>query len=471
MKKVCLLWMISLAAMLCYAQTVQQKMGNAVKQLQADSQMKHAIMSIVVVDSKAGKIVYEHNPQIGLAAASTQKIFTSAAAFELLGADYRYKTRLGYDGNIENGVLNGNLYVIGSGDPTLGSWRWKQTNDTTVLGSWTAAIKKSGINRIAGMLTTNESQFSHQSIPDGWIWQDIGNYYGAGTYSLNWKENQYEIILQSGNKLNDSVRVKSTKPENVFTAYVNELRSAEKGSGDNAYIYLYTAADRNVLLKGTIPINEMSFSISGAMVDPVSQLLLDLQFFLSANSVQSRAHHGKQRDVFNRDEKVLQGLKYFHTYYSPPLDSINYGFLRRSINLYGEALLKTIAYEKKGFGSIEKGVEAIKEFWNERGIDKQAINILDGSGLSPQNRVTAISLVKALQYARSRPWFNSFYESFPTYNGMKIKSGSIGGARAYAGYHTSKTGEEYIVVIIVNNYSGSATDVVKKMYRVLDVLK
>src|SRR6185503_18053206 len=126
---------------------------------------------------------------------------------------------------------------------------------------------------------------------------------------------------------------------------------------------------------------------------------------------------------------------------SPPLDSIVYWFMKKSINLYGEALIRTMAYEKTQTGTTEKGVELLRNFWAERGIDKGALNILDGSGLSPQNRVTTDAQVKALQYARTRPWYNSFYYAMPEYNGMKMKSGSIGGARAFAGYHTAKDGK------------------------------
>ena len=159
------------------------------------------------------------------------------------------------------------------------------------------------------------------------------------------------------------------------------------------------------------------------------------------------------------------------TLLSPTVDSINYWFLRKSINLYGEALIKTIAYEKTGLGTTETGVELVRNFWSELGIDKGAINIMDGSGLSPQNRVTAHAEVKVLQYARTRSWFNAFYNALPEYNGMKMKSGSIGGARAFAGYHTAKDGRQYTFSIIVNNYESSSGDVVKKLYTVLDVLK
>ncbi|TAH01647.1 MAG: D-alanyl-D-alanine carboxypeptidase/D-alanyl-D-alanine-endopeptidase, partial [Sphingobacteriales bacterium] len=154
-----------------------------------------------------------------------------------------------------------------------------------------------------------------------------------------------------------------------------------------------------------------------------------------------------------------------------PLDTINHFFLRKSINLYGEALLKVLALEKNGYADTETGVELLKAFWASKGIHKNALNISDGSGLSPQNRVTTRALVQALQYASKQKWFASFYNALPEYNGMKIKSGSINGCRSFAGYHTSKSGTHYTVAIIVNNYNSSSSSLIKKIYQVLDVLK
>src|SRR4026207_973537 len=106
------------------AQTVNQKLQKAFTTFERDSQLKHAISSLYVIDANTGQVVFDKNSQIGLAPASTQKIITSVTAFELLGKDYRYKTELGDDGLINNGLLKGNLYFLGSGDPTFGSWRW-----------------------------------------------------------------------------------------------------------------------------------------------------------------------------------------------------------------------------------------------------------------------------------------------------------------------------------------------------------
>src|ERR1044072_3783931 len=125
MKKLLLLLLI-VQAHAGMTQTIAVKLANAIKQFEADAQVQHGIISLYVADAQTGKTVYEHNAQIGLAPASTQKLFTSAATFELLGSDYRYKTVVGYDGNIEDGVLKGNLHINGTGDATLGSWRWKE---------------------------------------------------------------------------------------------------------------------------------------------------------------------------------------------------------------------------------------------------------------------------------------------------------------------------------------------------------
>src|SRR5688572_32193356 len=114
---------------ICYSsfsQSVNEKLSAAIKTLLADSQCRHGIISLYVIDSKTGKTIFSRNSTSGLAAASCQKIITSVTAFELLGKDYTYKTQLGFDGKIENGKLNGNIIIKGGGDPTLGSWRYSQ---------------------------------------------------------------------------------------------------------------------------------------------------------------------------------------------------------------------------------------------------------------------------------------------------------------------------------------------------------
>jgi D-alanyl-D-alanine carboxypeptidase/D-alanyl-D-alanine-endopeptidase (penicillin-binding protein 4) len=158
------------------------------------------------------------------------------------------------------------------------------------------------------------------------------------------------------------------------------------------------------------------------------------------------------------------------TYYSPTLDSIIYWLNKKSINLYAEALIKTFAYEKRGFGSTDSGVAIVKNFWKEKGLDEDELNIVDGSGLSPLDRVTTHAQVEILKYAKSKDWFPYFLNALPEYNKMTMKSGTIRGVKGFCGYHKAKDGKEYIFSFLVNNYNGSASTLVNKMYKVLDVL-
>jgi D-alanyl-D-alanine carboxypeptidase/D-alanyl-D-alanine-endopeptidase (penicillin-binding protein 4) len=134
-------------------------------------------------------------------------------------------------------------------------------------------------------------------------------------------------------------------------------------------------------------------------------------------------------------------------------------------------LVKTISNKKTNYGSTDTGVNVIKDFWNKHGIEKTALNIVDGSGLSPANRVTAEALTTILQYAKKQNWFSSFYNALPEINGIKMKSGSIGGVLSYTGYIKSKNENDYTFAFIINNFNGSGSALKEKMWKVLDVLK
>lgn len=469
MKSILFLFACVIITVVAPAQSLLQKLAGAVNHFEADSTMKYAIFSLYVVDAQTGKPVYEHNSNMGLAAASTQKLFTSAAAFELLGKGYQYKTVIGYNGKIEGGVLKGDLHINGFGDPTLGSWRWKETKTDTILQRIVAILKAKKISKITGRILLNDSTFSIQPVPGGWIWDDIGNYYGAGCWGINWRENQYDLILKPGKAEGEATTVVGTNPALQEEGLLNLITTGKKGSGDNGYIYRAPYAQQGFTL-GTVPPGA-TFTISGSLSNPPLQFSRELE---GALLVQKIKLEGPSKVLIEKATKqrvwpVMQ--QQIGVLLSPPLDSINYWFLRRSINLYGEALVKTLAYEKEGYGSTEKGVEQVRNFWEQQGIDKAAIHIQDGSGLSPQNRVTTGALVQVLQYAKTRSWYSSFYNCLPEYNGMRMKSGSIGGARAFAGYHTAKDGKSYTYAIIVNNYDGSSGEAVQKMYKVLDLLK
>ena len=442
-----------------FAQNISTRLQLAYSKFESDSQLTNAVSSLYVINAKTGDIVFEKNSKVGLATASTLKVVTAATAYELLGKEFRYETKFGYIGKIKGKSLSGYFYINPSGDPTLGSWRWKTTSDTTMFAKFSDAIRTLNIKTYGGLLIDNK-RWDSETIPEGWIWQDIGNYYGAGATGFNWRENQYDVILKSGNNIGDTVSIVDTKPKFFSTRLHSFVTSAAKGSGDNAYVF-YPLTKPIGFVRGTIPVNENSFAISASIPDPTREF--NLLFANTATAKWSLKDQASQ-DAFNDTTNLF-------IHYSPSLDSIIYWFLKKSINLYGEALVKTISFQKTGFGETDKGVTIVKNFWKEKGIPANELNMVDGSGLSPLNRITTHAQVMVLKYAATQPWFKGYFNAFPEYNGMKMKSGTINGVKGFCGYQKSKDGNEYIFSFLVNNYNGPSSAVVQKMYKVLDELK
>jgi serine-type D-Ala-D-Ala carboxypeptidase/endopeptidase (penicillin-binding protein 4) len=453
-----------------FAQKVEERLSAAFKVFETNTQFKHAMISLYVVDTKTGKMVFDKNSEIGLAPASCLKVVTSAAAFELLGKDFRYKTVLGYDGSIESNTLNGNLFITTFGDPTPGSWRWDNTKMDTVLQRILSALKEKNLKSITGDFIIDDSKWDIQATPRGWTWDDIGNYYGAGAKGLNWHENQYDLILKPGKNTGDTVEIVATEPELYGSVLINELKTGKPGSGDNSIIYLPENGTIGYV-KGTVAGGNKTFTVSGAMPNATLLFSKAIEKFLLKNEIELNGKSRPSVYYFINKQKMPVATKTITTLFSPTLDSINYWFLQKSVNLFGEAFVKTISYEKTGFGSTDTGVSIIKDFWSKNGIERSALNIIDGSGLSPANRVTTNALVTVMQYAKKQSWYPSFYNGLPEQNGIKMKSGYIGGVRSYTGYIKSKSGAEYTFSFIINNYDGSPSAVREKMWRLLDILK
>lgn len=458
-------------ALIClnsFSQTVSTKISKAFAAFQSDTQLKNAITSLYIIDAKSGKVIFDRNSKIGLSPASTQKIITAATAYGLLGSDFRYITEFGYLGQLGSGNENGSLYIRGSGDPTLGSWRWPSTSEEEVLKRVLTSIRGLGISEYASFIA-EVSGWEGESIPDGWIWQDIGNYYGAGAETLNWRENQYDLVLRSGNTIGDRVSVVETQPEMYSLEFVSYVTSAARGTGDRSYIYLPVNSSV-ATVQGTIPVDENRFIISGAMPSGKDQFLHTLMDSLSASGIKHK-HEPQVLDRFSSLKIDANNRTIFHREQSPLLDSISYWFLKKSINLYGEALVKTFAVKNGKKATTENGISILRDYWKERGIPVTELNMADGSGLSPLNKVTTHAQVAILNYARKQNWFTGYYEGFPEYNGMKMKSGTISDVKGFCGYHRSRNGSEYIFSFLVNNYNGSASALVQKMYSVLNELK
>ncbi|WP_316823225.1 D-alanyl-D-alanine carboxypeptidase/D-alanyl-D-alanine-endopeptidase [Pedobacter gandavensis] len=452
-----------------YAQNPVEKLERAYQVLKDDAQAKHAIIGLCVLDANTGKLLLGKNEEVGLATASTLKTITSATAFSLLGKDFQYQTTLAYSGNLgPDGTLKGDLIIIGGGDPTLGSWRYENTKENYILQQWVTAIQKAGIKKIEGKIIGDDSIWGSQSTPDGWIWQDIGNYYGAGASALSWRENQFDIHLKANTSTVQPVSILKVVPEMPYLKIVNELKAGAEGSGDHAYSYL--PPDGNLAyLRGTWALGISKPGVSTAVPNPAYDAAFRLQDTLKKIGIATEIQPTTARLMAANQQTVPAVQRKLITTNSPTLSEIIYWFNKKSVNLYGEHLLKTLAWKSGKIPTTANGAQTEINFWTEKGIDKYALNITDGSGLSPATRVTPMAMAEILFQSQKENWFPDFYRSLPDNNGMKLKSGSIADVSAYAGYYTDKSGNKYIIVININNYNGSGIN--KKLFKVLDALK
>jgi D-alanyl-D-alanine carboxypeptidase/D-alanyl-D-alanine-endopeptidase (penicillin-binding protein 4) len=331
-----------------------------------------------------------------------------------------------------------------------------------------AALQKAGIKRINGRIIGDDSVFGTQSIPDGWIWMDVGNYYGAGTSGLCWRENQFDIKLKTG-PADTPIGIIRTVPNTPYLTFKSELLNAPAGTGDDAYGYL-PVGNKLIYLRGTYAADQTKKSISVAIPDPAFVAAFRLTDTLKRLGITVSGEPESVLTLNAKGQPLPAIANNLTTISSPTLSKIVYWLNQKSINLYAEQLLKTIAWKSGKQASTENGVQVEQDFWKARGIDPNSLNIVDGSGLSPGDRVTTLTMATVLRSAKTADWFRDFYESLPVYNNMKMKSGSILNVLTYAGYQTHN-GRELCFSIMVNNFNGSSKSIKEKMFRVLDELK
>ncbi|WP_430827508.1 D-alanyl-D-alanine carboxypeptidase/D-alanyl-D-alanine endopeptidase [Chryseobacterium indologenes] len=450
---------LTLSVQMVSAQNIAQKLDRATKDLMDSSSAIASALSFYVSDEN-GNFIYEYQGNKGLSTASTQKIFTAGAALETLGKNYTFKTTSSYSGSLSGGTLNGNLFVSSNGDPTLGSWRYEAYKPENFKKKLIEAIKKAGITKISGDLVIDDSYFDHQTIPGGWPWDDSGNYYGAGVWGINWRENQFDININGTDFKSFSYPLEGVK-------WLNDLKAG--GSSDQSLIF--TAPHSGVaLINGMLP-GGKTVTVSGSVPNPPLQLGVEVKQWLQESGIEisGKTLTCSQLEMDGKPVPEIPKNNIILHYESPTLDKIVYWFLRKSINMYGETLIKTLGKEKKGNSSFKSGVSYLKEFWKAKGFNPNMINFADGSGLSPQNYVSAKAEVQALLYAKKQSWFDAYYDGFPMQdNGMKMKSGTMRDTKSFAGYHTAKDGKKYVFSIIINNYQGSGS---AELQKILNILK
>jgi serine-type D-Ala-D-Ala carboxypeptidase/endopeptidase (penicillin-binding protein 4) len=460
---------------------VPSKLTAEIERLKSDKALQHANWSVCVLSVQKDSIVAEHNSHVSLIPASTLKLMTTGAALSMLGSDFTFKTKIQYDGTFDSvsGVLRGNLYITGGGDPTIDSKYFKAKNDSiTATDKWALLLRKKGLKIIEGAVIADASIFEDNIVPPQWIWADMGNYFGAGACGLSYHDNSYGVFLNSGN-IGSVTTISKTEPFVDGLQLVNKVTAA--GKTDSAFIYgsPYTYYRT---IEGTIPANKINFEVQGSIPDPALFCAQALEKSLKNNGIKINQKATTVRHLKEEGKYVLLAKHTLHIHYSPMLEKIVYWINTKSINLYAEHVLKYIAYVKTGLGKEDKGIEAVVNFWKDRGVDVGGWMMSDGCGLSRANVITTKTQVQALRKMQLDKNSQAFFSSLPVAgkgsslglcegtcaeNNLCAKSGYITGARGYAGYVKNKKGELLCFSVLANNYECTPTEMKKKLEKIL----
>jgi len=439
--------------------------------LQDDPDMAHATWGLCVLDLKKDSIIAEYNGSVGLVPASSLKVLTTVTALSVLGENFRYETKIQYDGTLDtiNGVIYGNLYIKGSGDPSLGSKFFQKEKDTVyATQKWAAMLRSKGIHKIEGSVIADPGIFEQEMIPDNWTWGDLGNYFGAGPSGLNYRDNQYHVFFQSGNE-GDTAKVTKISP--VIPGLV--MHTCVRAAGTKDYANFYGAPYSNIRYAvGTIPPHRTDFEVDVSMPDPAHYCAYEFDSLLKKNFIRVSGPPQTLRElelVGKKDEKKHRTTLY--TEYSPKLSDMVYWTNKKSLNLFAESMLKTLAYRRSGLGTVNSGTDAVAAFLLSKKIDIRGLHMNDGSGLSRSNEITPRQFVAVLKLVHKEACFKAFYKSLPEYSpGIVAKGGYITRVRSYTGYATKRNGDLLAFSIIVNNYDCPPADMVKKMEKLLDLI-
>jgi len=447
--------------------TIQLVAKNPVDDFVKNQILENANISLLVNDLKTNETLYQFRPKCSTIPASTMKVVTTTTALELLGPDFHFQTTLEIDGKVNgDSVLFGNLFIRGGGDPTLGS---SHIGDADFLTKWAAAVKQAGIRKIKGRIIADSGLYDSEGINPRWTWEDIGNYYAAGSYGISYLDNTYGLVLRSG-KVGSTPEILRTIPEIPALTFDNFLLSTNI-SFDSAY---FSGAPHSNIrsITGEIPANRSTFTIKGDIPNP--GLLL--------------AHHLHEKLVKSGisiwetpTDKVAPTNKrrIIYTQNSPPLSEIVKETNVKSNNHYAEQIFRYLALQNKPVATSDGAVQVIKSFWKSKGLPVEQLFMFDGSGLSPVDAVSAQFFVDILTYMRTKSTnqtaflnslpvsgesgtLSSFLERTPLQGKVRAKSGTISRVKCYAGYIDLK-GKSYVFAIMVNNAAGSTKAVTKKI--------
>jgi D-alanyl-D-alanine carboxypeptidase/D-alanyl-D-alanine-endopeptidase (penicillin-binding protein 4) len=430
-----------------------RKLKKELAKISGSKEFKTATIGFCLMDVETGKILVEENAEKSLIPASTIKLITTGAGLALLGDTFRFKTELGYKAaDFKNGILKGNLVIMGGGDPTLGSTRWHSTSIDTVLSQFYTSINLTGIKDITGTITPDNTIYSGENTPPGYNIEDIYYPYGASPSAINIFENQ----------VNHHTRF----------SYLPDLENPP-------IIHYYFLTDDNTdkidAMNNSFPIKTIDslaiIEYKDSDCEPTFSTANILKLFLKYYLIKHNIKTGEQYVFF--EEPFLTPTRFITSYYSPQLSDIATKTNHSSINLYAEGILRALSTNKYGYSTLDSSISITRQFWKNEVGDLKGLRMTDGSGLSRSNLCTPLLFCKMLTSYTKRDNFDSFYSTIPVAGkdgtvknfakgtaadgNAHIKSGSMSRVKCYAGYVTGKNGKLYAVSVMFNNFEPDAT--------------
>ena len=436
----------------------------AVAQLQRDIDtiltapaLDRGAVGIVVRSLATDETVYTLNAPRLMMPASTLKVVTLAAAAERLGWDHTYETRIVADGTVDGETLDGNLVIVGSGDPSL---------DRPVLDSWAAQIKMLGVTRVTGRVLADARAFSGEGLGFGWSWDDLAYYYAAPIAAVQFRENAVDIMVSPG-RAPDAPVTYELIPAGITGLSIENRMNTGARTATPEFVARRAANSATVILEGVLPVGGSPLMRSLSVHDPVRYLaaafteaLLDAGVALSGPPPID-ASADATRDYSRATP--------FVSHRSAPLRVLARRLMEVSQNQYAETLIKTIG-ARAGVPTFEGGLKAIESVLASWGIAADGAILRDGSGLSRYDYVTPEMLVQVMTHmyrdpAQRTPFFSALnvagqggtlaarMKNTPAGGNARAKDGAMAGVRALCGLVNTAGGEPLAFAILVNNFA------------------
>jgi serine-type D-Ala-D-Ala carboxypeptidase/endopeptidase (penicillin-binding protein 4) len=421
-----------------------------------------AVWGVMIKSLKTGEIIYKRNADKLFIPASNMKLFTSAAALVLLGPKYSYQTSILANGEIKNGILEGDLVIQGSGDPTISN-RFYQGAPTRLFEEWADSLISRGIKTITGNIYGDDTEFETTALGKGWLSDYELNWFSAPSGALCFNDNSVEIIIEPGEK---SFPAKvSLIPNTHYVTVVS--RVVTTGDNSNQSISISRISGTNIIrVSGRIKYSSKPVVEHISIIDPTKYFLTVFKEILIQKGIAFQGRIGSLEDAAK--SIVIDDLTPLIKHESVPMSLIIKELNKNSNNFYAEQLLKTIGLEEYGYGSTENGVRACRESFNAMGNNPDNMVMVDGSGLSRLDLVTPRQIVNLLTFMHKNDEYQKFYESLPiggvdgTLVDRMIKTSAEGNVHAKAGYNDNvsslsgylKTvsGEQLVFSIMLNNF-------------------